>query len=477
MATSIFELYHRKKSSLFESKKSDINIIILTNEREDSNDEDKKLFQTAKRFQEECGKLKIDNYVVFVENARIVRDENNKITIHNVDDKKGFEITQGKTVAIIRGSVVSKKSTLNLITQLEKANIFCINSRDCLEQCSDKYRTVLRLADAGLPTPKTLLIQSMESVPYALEQLEHNFPLIVKTLTGSKGVGVFFVESEKALTSILQVIWKISEDEEMIIQEYIEADHDIRVHVLGDEVMAVMKRHVLDGDFRSNYSQGAKIEEIKISDELKDLCIEASKAVGGIWTGVDLILNNKGEPFIIEINSSPGTEGIEKATGDDIVKQVAKYSIDKSNWILVAQECGYRETIHFEGIGELIAKFDTGNSVLPVVHSDKYTIKGKKVTWTHGKKKFTNKVQGIKEVHVGGLRDYTEERPIILLDITFRGVLYKDIEFVLDDRSNRIPVLLNRGLMRKLNVMVNPSKTFILTVKPKEGKDDNRGKN
>ena len=456
-----------KLKKIVESKENtEINIVIITSRNESKKDN---LFITAQRLVDTCSKKHIPYYVLFIENSHIIKDDNGDYTIHNWNDKKGFSIDPDKTVVINRGSVMQKKSSLNIISQLEKANIFCINDRAAIETCSDKYRTMLKMGAAAITSPKTALLQSMDTLDYALEQLDSDFPYIVKTISGSKGVGVFFSESMKSLTSILQVIWKINEEEELLIQEFISAPFDIRAHVLGDEVIASMKRFVIKDDFRSNYSQGGKIKAVKLTDEEKDICIKASKAVGATWGGVDFISNKKGEPFILEVNSSPGTAGIEEATGQDITGEVIDWVLNKDNWIKVANEIGFKETVEFDG-EEIIAKFDTGNGSLCVMHADSYDIneKNKTVTWTYNKKKFKHPYKKIKDVHVGGMRDYTEKRPIVELDIIFDGIIFKEIDFTLDDRSKRTHMLINRRFMRKANVMVNAAKSFVVTTKPEK---------
>jgi ribosomal protein S6--L-glutamate ligase len=442
---------------------SDFNVLILTSK---SNEQKDNLYQTARRLQDECNKMKIPNYILFSESARLEKNDSGFYTAYNLGDPVGFSVYPDKTIAINRGSVMVKFNSRNIISQLEKGNIFCINPRETIEVCSDKYRTILRLADAGVSSPKTILIQGEEGIDEAVDQIGGNFPYILKTISGSKGVGVIFVESMKSLKSFLQLVWKVDPEEELIIQEYIPIKYDIRVHVLDNEVIAAMRRYVIKDDFRSNFSQGGEVKKHNPSKIEIEACVKASKAVGAIWSGVDYVLNKKGEPLIIEVNSSPGTEGIEKATKENIVEKVLEWSKNKNNWVKVSKEIGYKEMVKINGMN-LVAKFDTGNGFLCVIHADKYEIdKNKKiVNWTSHGKKFKNNYIEIEEVEVGGAKKYIEKRPQIELDISFDGVLYKNIGFTLDDRSDRTPVLIDRTFMKKANVSVNPSKQFVITVK------------
>ena len=440
---------------------SDVNVLVLSSRADNKS----KLFHTTKRIIDECTKRKIPSYVLFSDNARLELTEEGGYIAYNIDDKKGFPIHSDNTIVINRGSVMARFNSRNIISQLEKRSIFCINNRETIEVCSDKFRTILRLVDAGVPTPKTALIQGIEGIQDAVDQIGGKFPYILKTIFGSKGVGVIFVESMSSLKSTLQLIWKINEEEELLLQEYINSDFDVRVHVLGNEVIAAMSRSKIKDDFRSNYSQGGKVKKYKMSDEETELSIKSAKAVGASWAGVDFITKN-GKIYVLEVNSSPGTAGIEEAIGENLVGSIIDWSLEKKNWVKVSKEIGYKEMVKINGL-DLQAKFDTGNGYLCVMHADKYDIdeKSKTVSWTSHGKKFKNPYSSIEDVTVGGAKEYVEKRPEILLDMSFDGVLYKEVGFTLDDRSERTPVLISRKFMNKANVSVNPAKRYVVTVK------------
>ena len=202
------------------------------------------------------------------------------------------------------------------------------------------------------------IITDKENALKAFENLDTDFPIILKTLRGSKGVGVLFIESEIGLDSIVQLINKQDEDSDLLVQEYIKTDYDVRVLVLGGKVLATMKRPVIKGDFRSNVSQGSKPEELKLTELEIEECIKASKAVNGLWTAVDFIPSKnrtKEPPFMIEVNSSPGTEGMEEATGRNISKEILEYFSDKKNWVQEPSKCGYKEVMTIKPFGDIVA--------------------------------------------------------------------------------------------------------------------------
>ena len=451
------------KEYLTEAKegKPFLRLLIITDEPEEA-----KTFHTADRLQEECDKLGYPHYL-FKLTGGYTSYENGIRKFHNQDDKKGFEVG-AMTVAIVRGSITRKDSWMDFVSILERANATLVNPRTTINMCADKYRTALRLADYGLTQPKTKLINDPEKSNELVDEAEIKFPLIMKTLRGSKGVGVLFIDSPKGLDSIVQLIHKQDEDTDLLVQEYIKTEYDVRVHILGGKFLAAMKRPVIEGDFRSNVSQGSKPQNIKLTELEIEHCLLASKAVGGYWTAVDFIPSKNREkepPYFLEVNSSPGTEGIEDATGMNIAKDVIKHFANAENRYSVPTECGFKEILTIKPFGELVSKFDTGNSGMPVIHSDKYKIDGKKITWSLLGKTITSDIVRKEEISVGGLRDYDEDRYVVKLDVEFAGGYYKDVEFTIDDREDRTPILLDRAFMKRLNVMVNPQRKYVITTK------------
>jgi hypothetical protein len=246
----------------------------------------------------------------------------------------------------------------------------------------------------------------------------------------------------------------------------------IRLIIIDDTIIGAMEREVIEGDFRSNVSQGAKVKEYPLTELEKEHCLLASKAIGGSWTAVDFIPSKnpkKDPPYILEVNHSPGTTGIEEATGKNIVKQVVDYFSNPKNRHPVATEIGRFERLELKGLGEIVANFDTGNSARAIIHTDKWEIKGKKVVWESFGKTYTHKLERLQKFEQGKWSWSSKtpiERPVILLDIDFNGQIFKNQEFLLDERGHKTTkCLMNQGFMRKSNVMVNPAKTFVISTK------------
>ena len=418
-------------------------------------------YHTTKRLLEEASAVGIEAFALLCETARI--DSLKNQVWNSEDSNKKFDIDPDNTIAIIRGSVAGKDAYLNLVSQLEKMGVSVVNSRTTVSICADKYRTAIRLNDNGVPTPKTSLLQSVDTVQDSLDSIGEKYPLILKTLRGSKGIGVIFIESRRQLDSIIQLLWKQDSDTELLLQRYVKADHDVRVLVLGNKVLASMRRDVLKGDFRSNASLGAKVSEYKLSDEEIKICLDAHKAVNGVYTAVDLIRSGK-DSFVLEVNSSPGTSGIEKATGKNLMGELLDYFMDRDNWRWVAHEIGRNERIEIKGVGDVVANFDTGNSARCIIHADEWDIKGKEVIWKSYGKTYKHKLVKMGKWERGALNAQVIERPIVSFDIHFNGKLYKDVMFALDDRTEKTTkCLMNQDFMIRAKVMVNPARKFVVT--------------
>src|SRR5210317_1571548 len=453
---------HKFKDFITEAKSNDkLRLLIITDEPEEA-----KTFHTADRLREECDKLGYKHYLFKLTGGYTTYEDGIR-KFHNKDDKKGFEIDKD-TVAVIRGSITRRDSWMDFVSILERAMVTVVNGRTTINVCADKYRTSLRLADYGLTQPKSILLNDPENSLEIVRQSDIKYPCIMKTLRGSKGVGVLFVDTEKGLDSIVQLIHKQDEDTDLLVEEYIKTDYDVRVHILGGKFLGAMKRPVIEGDFRSNVSQGSKPENIKLTELEIEESLKAAKAVNGLWSAVDFIPSKDREkepPFMLEVNSSPGTEGIEDATNKNISNIVISHFANKKHRYTVPTECGYKEVVTIKPFGEIIAKFDTGNSGMPVIHADSYKVDGKQIRWSLLGKKITSDIVRKEEISVGGLRDYDETRYVVKLDVEFAGGFYKDVEFTLDDRDERTLILLDREFMNKLNVMVNPRRKYVITTK------------
>ena len=425
---------------------------------------------TSSKLVSKADKLGITTYNCRINGAYLIRDEDTGvITIHNEGDEKGFEL-DADTIVFIRGDVTKKDSYMDLISQIERYGIACNNTRETIEVCCDKFRTYLRLQEIGMNQPKTVLIpnDTPEAVDAAHEALDNKFPMVLKTLSGSKGVGVLLIETERSLQSQISLIYKIDPYTDILLQEYIESDYDVRCVIVNKEIVGAMKRNKITDDFRSNASQGATVELITLTELEKQECLKAAKGVNGQWCGVDFIPadnRDKDAPYILEVNHSAGSKAISEALEEDITKMVLKLYFDRDMWRKEPKQCGVLETFEVDGT-VLTGKLDTGNSTsVCSLHADDVEVKGKKVTWTMNGEKHSKPLHRTIE-----LIKPAESRPVVLMDVEFLNTTY-EVEVSLDKR-NQIPFLVNRDFMQRANLMINPARKFMLTNKSEDGIGD-----
>lgn len=442
---------------------------------------DSKPSKTSKSFLEECKKRGIVCHVVDVNkvvleeiyNGHILREQNG-------EESKEILINPETTAIIPRRGVIGNSFTKQVMRDLEQARYFCLNSLESIEVCESKFLTSKVLENDGLPVPKYSLINGEEGIDRALEEIGGKFPVVMKLLSGTQGIGVSIVDSYASLKSVYQTIAKLNPESEILIQEKIDSDFDIRIQVMikkfdpineDDDnffILGSMKRQAVEKDFRTNFSLGGEVSNYEIDENLIQMAYKAANSVACHWCGVDIMIDSKsGEPFILEVNSSPGTEGISQAIGKPIVDDVINFVVNKNNWTYSKMEVGYLEAIEIPKLGKVIAKFDTGNgSSASSIHADTADEKDGILYWTIGENSYENKIIGYTQTEVG--RD-TQERPIIKMDIVFNGVKFSDVKVSPTDRLQKsTPFLANRSFMKRLGVMVNPHKAFVAS-DPLEG--------
>ena len=416
---------------------------------------------TSAKLVTKAEKLGITTYNCRINGAYILFDEDKGVvTIHNEGDDKGFELDED-TIVFIRGDVTKKDSYMDLVSQLEKMNIPCVNNRETVMMCADKYWSSIKLREVGVTQPRSALVRSKDTLQESIESIDLEYPFILKTLRGSKGVGVMFIESERSLKALVAMLYKLDEDVEFIVQQFIKSDGDVRVQVLGNEIIGAMKRMQIKGDFRSNISQGAEGKPYKLNDEEIKLSMDAHKAVNGDWTAVDFILDEDGTPYCLEVNSSPGTDGFEEATGINVAKQVIEYYEDRANWRRTPTQIGKFEQIYIKGVGRIVANFDTGNSAKCSLHAEKFEVKGKKVHWEENGQKFKHDLVKMVKFERGGVNAQDFERPMIHFSVSFNGNDYEEAEFILDDRTRKTTkCLMNQRFHEKSKCNGQPCKEF-----------------
>ena len=193
---------------------------------------------------------------------------------------------------------------------------------ETLRIAHDKFLSTMVLKNKGLPVPETYAIKSMSTLKSVARKLR--FPAIVKLLSGSGGKGVMFVENEEQLLSVCGSMEALRQ--EVVVQQYIEnPGEDIRMLVLGQEVVAGMKRIASNGEKRANITAGGKGVRYEPTDEMKEIAIKTAEAVNARMLAVDMVVDERSEPFIIEINVNPGIRGLMKATDKNIARMIVEF--------------------------------------------------------------------------------------------------------------------------------------------------------
>ena len=211
----------------------------------------------------------------------------------------------------------------SVVRQFESMGTYCLNSSIAITRSRDKLRSLQIMSRKGIGMPVTGFAHSPKEVGDLIKMVG-GAPLVIKLLEGTQGVGVVLAETTQAAESVIQAFLGLKAN--IIVQEYIkESDgEDIRCLVIGDKVVASMKRQAPPGDFRSNLHRGGTASSIKITKQERKTAIETAKLMGLNVAGVDMLRSNRG-PLVMEVNSSPGLEGIEKSTNTDIATLIVKY--------------------------------------------------------------------------------------------------------------------------------------------------------
>lgn len=212
-----------------------------------------------------------------------------------------------------------------VIRQFEMMNVFTALNSNALLRSRDKLRSMQLLSRESIDFPKTFYT-NMNSSLEAEEILEFvgGAPIVVKVLEGTQGVGVMLLETKMAAISVIQAMHSLHA--KIMVQEYIKeaGGKDLRVLIVNNKVVGAMVREGKEGDFRSNLHRGGTATQAKLSKEERFVALQACKAMGLQVAGVDLIRSDRG-PLVLEVNSSPGLEGIEAATGVNIAESIIKF--------------------------------------------------------------------------------------------------------------------------------------------------------
>ena len=243
--------------------------------------------------------------------GRRILHEGWNVEVDAVVPRIGYSITE-HGVAIVR--------------QFERMGTFVANSSDGIHNSRDKLHAAQVLSANHIPVPTTALVRDWRDVERAIRQVG-GVPCVIKAPEGTQGTGVYLAHTEREAS---EIAWKVLEDtDRVLVQEYIQESHgrDVRVLVVGGKVVAAMRRRAHGREFRSNFHLGGSVERIELPEDYARIACKAARLLGLDVAGVDLLESARG-PLLLEVNSSPGLEGIEKATGINVAGHIMTHVVE-----------------------------------------------------------------------------------------------------------------------------------------------------
>lgn len=469
-------------------------IILFTNNRDEKNNKTlKNIVEAIDEFKKAKCEV-IPELHVFVAADVDSKEDESEITIK--DDKEEFVITEQNntdTLVIARLGVQEEYDCEHIVKLLQDRGFLVLNPVQYAAIACNKYETAVLLQKGGIPQPNfTLMTKDIlydeKLFPEAMKEVFKDWDakdkdknedkeMVIKILDGHGGTGVFLTNGKK-FYAVLQTIFAINSETQLIIQKKEEADGgDIRVHVLTlndrQVIIAAMKRVKLGGDFRSNVSLGASAEKVKLTPEQEQIALKTAKLSKMPWCAVDIMPLVKGsnpelgDNVVLEINASPGTDGISEVIGENFVRVLINQLKDPKEFYLQDKIAGYIEAVTInwgDGIKkEYLAKLDTGNgSHASHIEVGEYTEKGKKVTFTVDGKEFTFDIVDRSKARTG---EQEHNRPIIKIPSLRLGLRQvNNLKMaIVKSRDKSTNVLLNRETLSDLGYVVSSRQTHILT--------------
>ena len=462
------------------------NILFFTNERDASKN------KTLKNLQDAVKGKDIEIFPFVAEEVTFKATDDN---IDFSDAKNKYKVDEQSnidTIVITRLGVQESEECMELIKELQDWGFFVINPIQSAKKASSKYTSSVLLERYEIPQPKFTLLNAKdilkgeESLKKKLKKIykdvgdnedeDKKKEYVVKILDGHGGTGVFMVTG-KTILGILQAIFAIDPERELLLQKKEEADGgDIRVHVLTmrthQKILAQMKRKKLGGDFRSNVSLGATAEKVTLTPEQEEIALKVAKISGMPWCAVDIMPIVKGtnpelgDNAVLEYNASPGTDGISEVIEENFMKILLDEINDINELVLAPKAIGYIENITFTMDNgdefEMEAKFDTGNGAkASTIGCEELNVRDNIIIATINGKEYRFKREGRSNAIVGQV---TEKRETVIIPcIRVGSRKLTNVEFALvDNRNKKQKVLLNRDVMAKMAYQINPQSKHIL---------------
>lgn len=432
----------------------------------------------CKMLKSKCAETGITFLYADPETAVLERIDDKRFKVVCIDGE--FEVNTDSTIVLPRLTILKNSRTKNFLKEFEYRGFFVLNTLESYENCENKYTTYKVLSAENIPTPKTTVVTSddIERLQKKVDKVGGNFPVVCKILDGKKGIGVFIIDSYMSLKSTLETIFKLVPTAEILMQNKIESDYDLRIHVFNKsysrlsnnpdnyEIIGVMRRNKIDGDFRTNFSLGGTIESFELSEDQKKLAITTAAAVKCKWCGVDMIADkNTGENFIIEVNASPGVKGITSVSDvppiDYIFDFLKKFKyINNNATVIGATESATLKFDEGEHLTNVIFNINDDISVIET-RSAAYDESNRKVTFSIGNLMVTKPVIGTMIENDNLTRSYLIQTKVEFNDVTYKNVIFK-VKSV-DNNDNN--VIMSNSFLGQIGNMVSidPNSSYLVT--------------
>lgn len=401
-----------------------------------------------------------------------------------------YRLDKRNTLIVKRHAHMADANVTKNMAILANNDFLIVNSSESINICGDKVKTMNVLKKCGVPCPKSVVVNSdnIDDFDNVVGSGGFAYPIIAKVNRESQGNGVFMFDNPQSLKGVAQYIIShkgVLPSNSVIVQEMIDSDCDLRIHVLrkesdnvfrnGDkyEVFAAMKRNKLKDDYRSNASLGADYEYYEPTEDEKRLAIEAAKAVKCVWCGVDIMKDkNTGNSYVLEVNCTPSLKGITNVAKNDPALEFVKAMKDAfvghiKDGDNEKKVLGYKETFYLKGLDmPLIGLLDTGNGSLTSLRADNIKVdkENETVEWTLFGKTFATKYDGdVCYMSSGGDKI---KQPTTRVDITHNGVTYKNIRIKLsavkgNKAKDKRVLNVNRNLLSKMNAIIDSTKKHV----------------
>lgn len=399
-------------------------------------------------------------------------------------------VVNSETAVIPRLNEYHVLIKLGILKRLEKQGAYMLNTPESMELCNDKLMTQIILNSAGIKTPYSVIIQGINEIEKVInvldEQKKITYPFVIKTLRGTHGIGVMKVDSRSSLVSVAQLLCK--EGLDFMLQEFCKHERSARIIMIGDKVLAANLRGQpkKKDEFRTNVHLGSETEKYEPSEDEVAIAARIVELFGSNFCAIDYLITDKGEIIVLEVNGSPGLEGMqgnwpdkdlakeviefitgtkgavaepevkaaELATGDEKVDEPVKDQAPTTEPTISKDTIGEIEMVSINRVtGQVEARIDTGAKYCSL-HVDKVDVEGNMVMFTRGD--VTYKVPVFKTVKIrhASLGE-SVRRPVVLLDLTLRDIRLNQVEFTLNDRSSmKYEVLIGRNALQALGLPV-----------------------